>query len=64
MDRLRDLGTNLLGGRNRALGELVVECPPSLVADALGYHAVTAHNHAAAAAEPWARYAGRRVPGP
>ena len=63
MDRLRDLGINLLGGRHRALGELVLECPPSLVADALGHHAVTARNHAAAA-EPWARYAGRRVPGP
>ncbi|WP_133803488.1 hypothetical protein [Kribbella caucasensis] len=27
----------LLGARNRAIGELVLECPPSLVADALGY---------------------------
>src|SRR5699024_4505004 len=34
MDRLRDLGINLLGARNRAIGELVLECPPSLVADA------------------------------
>lgn len=36
MDRLRDLGVNLLGARNRAIGELVLECPPSLVAEALG----------------------------
>src|SRR3546814_20002158 len=31
MDRLRDLGVNLLGARNRALSELLLECPPSLV---------------------------------
>jgi hypothetical protein len=30
MDRLRDLGVNLLGARNRAIGELVLEVPPSL----------------------------------
>lgn len=35
MDRLRDLGINPLGARNRAIGELVLEAPPSLVADAL-----------------------------
>lgn len=59
MDRLRDLGVNLLGARNRAIGELVLECPPSLVAEALGYSAQIAFLHADKAAEPWARYAGR-----
>lgn len=59
MDRLRDLGVNLLGARNRAIGELVLECPPSLVAEALGYSAQVAFLHADKAAEPWARYAGR-----
>jgi hypothetical protein len=64
MDRLRDLGVNLLGARNRAIGELVLECPPSLVADALGYSHQVAFLHAEKAAEPWARYAGRRVRSP
>jgi hypothetical protein len=39
MDRLRDLGVNLLGARNRAIGEAIgelgLECPPSLVAEAI-----------------------------
>ena len=61
MARLRDLGVNLLGARNRAIGELVLECPPSLVAEALGYSAQVAFLHAEKAAEPWARYAGRAI---
>ena len=61
MDRLRDLGVNLLGARNRAIGELVLEVPPSLVAEALGYSNQVAFLHASKAAEPWARYAGRRI---
>lgn len=64
MDRLRSLGVNLLGARNRAIGELVLECPPSLVAEALGYSTQVAFLHAEKAAEPWARYAGRRITGP
>ncbi|MGV3563414.1 MAG: hypothetical protein ACO1ON_09025 [Nocardioides sp.] len=64
MDRLRDLGVNLLGARNRAIGELVLECPPSLVAEALGYSTQVAFLHANKAAEPWARYAGRRIKSP
>jgi hypothetical protein len=63
MDRLRDLGVNLLGARNRAIGELVLEVPPSLVAEALGYSPKVAFLHADKAAEPWARYAGRRIAG-
>jgi len=59
MDRLRDLGVKLLGARNRAIGELVLECPPSLVAETLGYSTQVAFLHADKAAEPWARYAGR-----
>lgn len=61
MDRLRDLGVKLLGARNRAIGELVLECPPSLVAEALGYSPQVAFRHAERAAEPWARYAGRSI---
>jgi len=37
MHRLRDLGVNLLGARNRPIGELVLAVPPVLVAEALGY---------------------------
>jgi len=62
MDRLRNLGVNLLGARNRAISELVLEVPPPLVADALGYSHQVAFKHADSAAEPWARYAGRRPP--
>ncbi len=64
MDRLRDLGVNLLGARNRAIGELVLECPPSLVAEVLGYSRQVAFLHADKAAEPWARYAGRAIKSP
>lgn len=61
-DRLRGLGINLRGARNRALAELVLDCPPSLVADALGYSHQVAFRHASKAAEPWARYVGRSLP--
>ncbi|WP_456694733.1 hypothetical protein [Aeromicrobium sp. P5_D10] len=64
MDRLRQLGINLLGARNRAIGELVLEVPPSLVAEALAYSPHVAFLHTNRAAEPWARYAGRRVKEP
>ena len=60
--RLRGLGINLRGARNRALAELVLDCPPSLVADALGYSHQVAFRHANKAAEPWARYVGRSLP--
>ncbi len=64
MSRLRRLGVNLLGARNRALGELVLKCPPSLVAEALGYSTQVAFLYAGKAAEPRARYAGRRISSP
>ena len=52
MVRLRELGVNLLGARNRAFAELVTEIPPSLVADALGYSRKVAFKHAQAAGDP------------
>jgi hypothetical protein len=64
MDRLRNLGVDLLGARNRAIGELVLECPPSLVAETLGYSTKVAFLHADKGAEPWDRYAGRRIADP
>lgn len=60
MNRIHALGVDLLGARNRAIADLVTEVPPALVADALGYSHQVAFKHAAAAAEPWSRYAGRR----
>lgn len=35
--RLRDLGVSLFRARDRAIGELVLECPLSVVAAAIGY---------------------------
>lgn len=58
MTRLRDLGIDLLGARNRAITELVLQAPPSLVADALGYSYQVAYRHAERGGQPWARYAG------
>lgn len=59
MDRLRALGIDLLGARNRAIGELVLECPPSLVVEALGSSTQVAFLHADKAEEPCSRYSGR-----
>lgn len=64
MTRLRDLGINLQGARNRALDELVTELPPSVVADALGYSYAIAFAHQQAAGGTWGRYAGRQAAAP
>lgn len=53
------LGVNLLGARDSAIREFVLERPPSPVAKALGYGTQVAFLPADKAAEPWARYAGR-----
>ena len=54
--RLRWLGINLLGARNSALGNLVAEVRPPLVAELLGYSYQVAQRHAELAAQPWSRY--------
>ncbi|WHP17857.1 hypothetical protein [Cellulomonas sp. ES6] len=64
MIRLRDLGINLQGARNRALDELVTELPPSVVADALGYSHAIAFAHQQAAGGAWARCVGRQAVAP
>jgi len=56
MMRLRWLGINLLGARNSALGNLVAEVPPPLVAELLGYRYQVTQRHAELAAQPWSRY--------
>ena len=56
MDRLRQLGIDLLGARNTALQELVSEVPTPVVAEMLGYSDQVVHRHAALASQPWAKY--------
>ena len=62
MKRLRNLGINLLGARNTALQSLVVEAPPPLVAELLGYSHNVTQLHAEIAAQPWAAYVTSRKP--
>ena len=57
MERLREIGIELLGARNASLRALVKEVPAPLVAEMLGYSYQVTQKHAAAAAEPWSRYA-------
>ena len=48
---------SLLGARNSALGDLVAEVPPPLVAELLGYSYQVTQRHAELTAQPWSRYA-------
>ncbi|WLQ06161.1 hypothetical protein [Arthrobacter oryzae] len=57
MMRLREIGIDLLGARNASLRSLVKEVPAPLVAEMLGYSYQVTQKHAAAAADPWSRYA-------
>ena len=57
MQRLRQLGIDLLGARNAAIQNLVAEVPPPLVAELLGYSYQVTHRHAEIVAQPWSRYA-------
>ena len=56
MERLREVGIELLGARNASLRALVKEVPAPLVAEMLGYSYQVTQKHATAAAEPWSRY--------
>lgn len=56
MERLREVGIDLLGARNASLRALVNEVPAPLVAEMLGYSYQVTQKHAAAAADPWSRY--------
>ncbi|WP_235211086.1 recombinase XerD [Nocardia brasiliensis] len=60
MQRVRNLGINLLGARNTALRTLVTQVPPPLAAEMLGYSTQVVHKHAELAAQPWARYSAGR----
>jgi len=50
----------VLAARNTALRELVVDCPPPVVADMLGYTNQVTTKHAAKAGSPWMAYAATR----
>ncbi|ORB34421.1 hypothetical protein BST40_25560 [Mycobacterium persicum] len=66
MQRLRQLGINLLGSRNGALRELVTAIPPAVVAEMLGYSDQVTQRHAAEAGNTWMQYASAtdRKPAP
>jgi hypothetical protein len=54
---VNDLGILATVGRGAAIRQHVLEMPPSVVADALGYHPVTTARLAAQAGSTWSRYA-------
>jgi len=54
------LRIHLLGARNAALRELVLELPPPIVASALGYSAQVTEKHAEDAGRTWVTYASYR----
>ena len=56
MERLREIGIDLLGARNVSLRALVKKMSAPLVAEMLGYSYQVTQKHSAAAAEPWFRY--------
>ena len=58
MNRIRNLGINLLGTRNRTLNDLVMAMPAPVVADTLGYSYQVTTLHAAQTGVTFAKYAG------
>lgn len=58
--RVRDAGVPLLGGRNSALRQLVLDMPPAVAARALGYSPPVAEAHARNAGATWTNYAAHR----
>ncbi|MDP8961142.1 MAG: hypothetical protein M3N32_05950 [Actinomycetota bacterium] len=54
------MGIDLMGARSGALRQLVLECPPAVVADALGYGYQAMDLHARRAGSPWSSYAALR----
>jgi hypothetical protein len=60
MKLVRDNGVHLLGGRNSALRQLVLDMPPAIAAQALGYSPQIAEAHARSAGTTWVTYASYR----
>ncbi|MCA1706919.1 MAG: hypothetical protein LC808_28110 [Actinobacteria bacterium] len=55
------MGVDLMGARSGALRQLVLEAPPPVVADALGYSYQAIDLHARRAGSPWSSYAALRA---
>ena len=62
MNQLAKSGINLLGTRLGAMRSLVLEMPPAVAAQALGYTADYAEDHAILAGATWASYPSHRRP--
>lgn len=60
MSQLRRTGIHLLGARNSALRQLVLDMPPAVAAQALGYSPQVAEDHARQAGKTWVTYASYR----
>ncbi len=56
-----EIGINLVAARSGALRQLVLDCPPSVVADMLGYSYGAMDRHAAQAGSSWSSYAALRA---
>lgn len=55
------MGIDIMGARSGALRQLVLDCPPAVVAEALGYSHQAMDRHARRAGSPWASYAALRT---
>lgn len=55
------MGINILSARNATLRQLVLDCPPPVIADALGYTHNTTDRHATQAGSPWTTYTANRT---
>ncbi len=55
------MGIDLMGARSGALRQLVLECPPAVIADSLGYSYQAMDLHARHAGSPWSSYAALRA---
>jgi len=60
MTRIRNAGVHLLGGRNSALRQLVLDMPPAVAAQALGYSPQVTEAHARNTGATWVTYAAYR----
>ena len=60
MKQVRQAGVPLLGARNGALRQLVLDMPPAVAAQALGYSPQVAESHARNAGATWSTYVSYR----
>ncbi|MDA8314561.1 MAG: recombinase XerD [Actinomycetota bacterium] len=59
--KVMGMGIDILGARHAALRQLVLDCPPPVVADMLGYSYQAIERHAQQAGSPWSSYAALRA---